>query len=222
MRRGARPGLWLLPLLVAVGLLLRLVGLRYGFPLLHPDEPSVVQPAHDMIVGHTLDPGFFKRPNHFSIYWSALLYQPLSRLLLHKDFVTAYAENLDFFYVVSRSVVAVAGTLSIVIGYFVGREFSRARRLPRGRRRRSPPRIRREFALRHPRCHADPPADAGGALLPALPAAAVAGQPGPRRTVRRRGDHREVPRRTVAPAGPDRRGRRARQAMAASTVASRR
>ena len=125
MRGRVGPGLWLLPLLVAVGLLLRLIGLRWGFPLLlHPDEPSVVRPAHDMILGHTLDPGFFKRPNHFSIYLSALLYQPLSRLLLHKSFAVGYAQNPDFFYLVSRGVVAVAGTLSIIVGFFIGREFN--------------------------------------------------------------------------------------------------
>jgi hypothetical protein len=126
MARRPRLSWLLLPAIVAVGLVLRILGVRYGFPLLvHSDERAVVQPASHMLLAHTLNPESWARPNHFSIYLSAALYYPLSHLVLHQPFSQAFNANPAFFYEISRLVVVVLGTISIVVGYFVGREFNR-------------------------------------------------------------------------------------------------
>jgi len=126
MLKRLRPSWLLLPAIVAVGLVLRVVGVRFGFPLLvHSDERWVVEPASHMLLAHTLDPGVFARPNHFSIYVSSALYYPLSHLILHQPFSLAIEAHTTFFYEISRLVAVVLGTASIVVGYFVGREFSR-------------------------------------------------------------------------------------------------
>ena len=115
----------LLPAIIAVAFVLRIIGIRYGFPLLvHSDEPVVVEPASHLILAHTLDPNFFARPNHFSIYLSAALYLPVSRLLLHQPFSVVHSTSLSDLYLTSRLVVAVLGTVSVLVAYYVGKEFS--------------------------------------------------------------------------------------------------
>jgi hypothetical protein len=114
-----------LPALVLLALLLRLTGIQFGLPMLvHPDEWAVVNPATRMAVEGTLDPGFFNRPNHLSIYLSAALFGPASAMLFHESVARVSETSPWALHLVSRLVVVGFGTALVVAAYYLGREFS--------------------------------------------------------------------------------------------------
>ena len=115
-------------LLIVTGAILRLNGLDYGLPLkLHPDEGEVVVPAVGMSTSGNLDPGVYKRPNHVSIYLSALGYKifSLTRKVPSKRRGSVYEHykwRPDPYYKISRFITAFLGTMMILSMYGLGKE----------------------------------------------------------------------------------------------------
>ncbi|MBD3366155.1 phospholipid carrier-dependent glycosyltransferase [candidate division WWE3 bacterium] len=116
--------------LLVVGGLLRLLGLRHGFPFIfHPDEPSVIRSA--------LGIRFFPNPDHFDwphlyFYLNYFLYMGFSgfrnflEALRLKPFISdifplIWNDPLIFYYL-TRLFSATLGTLTIIPLYLSGKE----------------------------------------------------------------------------------------------------
>jgi hypothetical protein len=76
-----------------------------------------------MLVNNTHDPGYYNRPNHFSIYLNSFIYSVVSFIKYHRPIAETFPVNINFYYLVSRVIVAVLGTISIYIAYLVGKEY---------------------------------------------------------------------------------------------------
>lgn len=118
----------ILIILIIIGAILRINGLDFGLPLrLHPDEVAVVERAVGVITGGNLDPGFYNRPNHVSIYLSALSYKffSLARCLLFNicgSVQSQFYKDPDPYVYLSRFITASLGTLMILSMFFLGKE----------------------------------------------------------------------------------------------------
>jgi len=116
---------WLIPLAIfLVSLSVRVIGLKFSFPLLtHHDERFIIDPLIEMSKNHTLDSGFYARPNQF-LYTSLFGYlNLLSKILFHKNFGWAYSEDPLFFYFHARLLVAVLGATVPVLAWRIGKLF---------------------------------------------------------------------------------------------------
>ncbi len=116
---------WLIPLAIyIIALSVRLIGLKFSFPLLtHHDEKFIIDPLIEMSRNHTLDSGRYAKPDHFlySVLFGYL--NLLSKVLFHKNFGWAYAEDPLFFYFHARLVVALFGSLIPVLAWKIGKLF---------------------------------------------------------------------------------------------------
>ena len=116
---------WLIPVAIyLIALAVRVIGLKFGFPLLtHHDERFIIDPLIEMSRNHTLDSGFYARPNQF--LYSALFgyLNLLSKILFHKNFGWAYSEDPLFFYFHARLLVAVLGATVPVLAWKIGKLF---------------------------------------------------------------------------------------------------
>ena len=119
---------WLIPLAIyLVALAVRAIGLRFSFPLLtHHDERFIIDPLIEMSRNHTLDSGFYARPNQF-LYSTLFGYlNLLSKVFFHKNFGWAYSENPLFFYFHARLLVAIFGATVPVLAWKIGNLFKTA------------------------------------------------------------------------------------------------
>ena len=122
-RKGSknRKALLALVAILLVSFALRAIGASWGFPIFgHPDEPAVTDPAVAMIGRRTIDPGFYSRPNHISIYASEILYPLIDKALPHAGNTPGFAADMKPFYLTSRLVTACWGVLLTAAAYFVG------------------------------------------------------------------------------------------------------
>ena len=126
--KKARSYTWLIPIAIyVVALSVRVIGLKFGFPLLtHHDERFIIDPLIEMSRNHTLDSGFYARPNQF--LYSALFgyLNLLSKVFFHKNFGWAYSENPLFFYYHARLLVAIFGATVPVLAWKIGKLFKEA------------------------------------------------------------------------------------------------
>ncbi len=119
---------WLIPLAIfLIALLVRVIGLKFSFPLLtHHDERFIIDPLIEMSKNHTLDSGFYARPNQF-LYTSLFGYlNLLSKIFFNKNFGWAYSEDPLFFYFHARLLVAVLGATVPVLAWKIGKLFKAA------------------------------------------------------------------------------------------------
>lgn len=107
-----------------IALSVRVIGLKFSFPLLtHHDERFIIDPLIEMSRNHTLDSGFYARPNQF-LYTTLFGYlNLLSKILFHKNFGWAYTEDPLFFYFHARLLVAVLGATVPVLAWKIGKLF---------------------------------------------------------------------------------------------------
>jgi len=116
--------------IVIGGFALRIYGLDFGLPLLsnfyiRPDETLIVVPAVRMSESGG-DPGFFVYPA-LLIHLCALLFQAwfhvlrLLALTEAPDLALHFAQNPSGYFLLARTVSAVAGTLTIPIVYAIGK-----------------------------------------------------------------------------------------------------
>ena len=111
-------------LIILLGSALRIIGTDWGFPLLlHPDEHSITDHAFELIKNRTLDPQFYAWPAHISIYINALTYHLASWIKFKSALVNTFTENMTFYYLLGRFITAISGALTILIAYFVGKEY---------------------------------------------------------------------------------------------------
>jgi 4-amino-4-deoxy-L-arabinose transferase-like glycosyltransferase len=105
-RRSDRRAWIALAAIVLLAAALRLVGVRYGlpYPLLNPDEGSIVPRAWRMVHGGGLDPGWFDYPSLF-MYLEAPLQAPF--------------DNPS--YGAARVVAVAAGLASVLAAWWLGR-----------------------------------------------------------------------------------------------------
>jgi hypothetical protein len=104
----------IITLLLVAGFIFRIVGIDFGLPqLFHPDEPALVNRAYHMVVSGDLNPHFFNYPS-LVIY---LLYGVFS--LQHFIFGSLTRTDL---YLTARIVVAIMGTITILLTYLIGRK----------------------------------------------------------------------------------------------------
>lgn len=116
---------WLIPIAIyLVASIVRVIGLKFSFPLLtHHDEKFIIDPLIEMSRNHTLDSGRYAKGNQFlySVLFGYL--NLLSKILFHKNFGWAYADDPLFFYFHARLVIAFFGSLIPVIAWKIGRLF---------------------------------------------------------------------------------------------------
>lgn len=106
-----------------IALVLRVVGITYGFPFIfHPDEPSVIRTA--------LGLRFFPNPDHFDwphlyFYVNYFLYMIFAKVRVFitplKDLFPLVWNDELIFYLLTRVLSALLGALTIIPVYFIGR-----------------------------------------------------------------------------------------------------
>jgi 4-amino-4-deoxy-L-arabinose transferase-like glycosyltransferase len=117
----------LLFVILLIALVLRLWGISFGLPYrYHPDEPQHVVDAARMLSEQRLEPAIFNNPpfykyvlmagNLFFVAWSLLsgAYSSISEL------TTAIQQDPSPLYLLGRVISALAGTLTVLVVYFLG------------------------------------------------------------------------------------------------------
>jgi len=118
--------LFSLLLILMIGFILRIIGIDYGFPLiLDSSIYSIVDSSRDVIKNMTLDTNFYMRPNHISIYINTIFYEAASIFVFHKPFIDTFNDNILFYNLISLVITALSGTAMSLIGYFIGKEYSK-------------------------------------------------------------------------------------------------
>jgi hypothetical protein len=114
----------LLLLILSLGLLLRIIGADWGFPLLlHPDEDTIAEVPADMAKRASLDPDVYMRPDHIEIYANAALYHAASMIKYGKPLTDTFESSKTFYYLLSRILVALLGAACITVAYLIGKEY---------------------------------------------------------------------------------------------------
>ena len=126
---------WILALIFAVALVLRVVGAGWGMPHdnLHPDEGFIFGEAYQCALNRNFETHTYYRPNHVSIKLNTLLYIGIQELyfapLGQNDFALNYSENFALFTTASRILTALFGVGVVILAYFIGRFWGREQAL---------------------------------------------------------------------------------------------
>ena len=122
-------------IIIAIGFIIRFIGISYGLPQpYHPDEKRVMHFASRITAGD-LNPHFFIWPTLY-LYLTAIFYKlsywllwllnyffafihPFKKLylLVSSNIVTSY-----HYYLISRSISIILGTITIPVTYLIGKE----------------------------------------------------------------------------------------------------
>jgi hypothetical protein len=121
----------LLVIIFAISLLIRRIGLKFGFPLLtHPDEIYVFQGVLRMTSLHTWDPAFYAHPNQVLYYLNFIILNIISFLFYKENVYWAFQEHYLTFYTYGRLLIAIFGALIPVFAYGIGKEIKPKFALP--------------------------------------------------------------------------------------------
>lgn len=113
----------LLGLIVILSLIVRIIGLKFGNPLLtHTDEPISLNPVVSMTINHSLDPGIPYRPDIFLIYVNYVLLNLLSYVKFGAWLSTTYAAYPLYFTFAARLIVALIGSITPVVAWKIGKQ----------------------------------------------------------------------------------------------------
>ena len=109
-------------IIMLVGMALRIICCNWGAPLqIHPDEPTIIDSAIDMLRRHSWEASVYNRPDHFEIKCDALLFSVFSWLKYKMPAYEAFADHKMTFYWLGRFYTALFGTAMIpLIAYYVG------------------------------------------------------------------------------------------------------
>lgn len=110
-------------LIVCVGLMLRVLGLKFGFPyLLHPDEPTAVKKALSFFKGD-LNPHSFKMPSLYLylLYFSSWIYCRGGELLKDISLPCYLWADKTVFYLIGRLWSALLGAATVLLVFAVGK-----------------------------------------------------------------------------------------------------
>jgi len=118
--------LTLLLVLGLVALVVRLVGSRFGFPLLlHPDEWAVVDAVVDMARRNSFEPPWSYRPDHVEMKIDYVLFAGYAGVVKHMPIEAAFAQDAVPFYWIARLATVAFGVGSVVFAYLIGARTSR-------------------------------------------------------------------------------------------------
>jgi len=110
----------------AIALILRMVGLKFGFPLFtHPDEAYLMGTLRGMSADHTLNTGTYIYPAFPSLYSKLFIIDRLSLHEFGENYGLLYWREPFFYYYVSRLMTAVQGALLPVVAWFIGRKYKK-------------------------------------------------------------------------------------------------
>lgn len=113
-------GICFLICLTAAGAVLRIAACFWGFPYpLHPDEPTIVNNAMDLISRRSYEVNVFNRPDHFEIKCCAVLFQIVSYIMYHTRADAVFEGRAMVFYLIARGFTAVWGTLMIPLAFLI-------------------------------------------------------------------------------------------------------
>ena len=107
-------------LVVCLAFVMRFRGVWFGYPLLlHPDEPTIVNAALDIIKTGDLNPHFFNYPS-LNIYLQALLCKTI-QLLGYIFYDTSPSKiPVIWYYIAGRTLNVIISVLTIIITYKIG------------------------------------------------------------------------------------------------------
>ena len=109
-----------------IALILRMVGLKFGFPLLtHPDEAYLMGTLRGMSADHTLNTGTYIYPAFPSLYVKLFVLNRLSFQKFGEVYGQVFWQDPFFFYYFSRLITAVYGALLPVVAWFIGRKYKK-------------------------------------------------------------------------------------------------
>ncbi len=114
----------LLFLIAALALLLRLVGLKFGFPhLLHPDEPTALKQVM-LFFSRDLNPRSFKMPSLYLylLYFSSWIYWRVAEALGGSSVSPHLWADKTSFYLIGRAWAAVLGAATVVTVFLTGKK----------------------------------------------------------------------------------------------------
>lgn len=114
---------YLLGGIVVFAFLVRLIGIKFGYPLLtHPDESTILSAVVDMTANRTLDAGNSMRPDLFLIHIDFVILNLASFLKFGASIAVTFAENKLFFFYIARLIVAVIGAALPLVAWKIGKE----------------------------------------------------------------------------------------------------
>ncbi len=117
---------WILGLIFALAVFLRLVGADWGMPYgnLHPDEGLIFGQAYQCALNRDFEVHDYYRPNHVSIKLNTLLYVGIQELYFaprgQNDFALNYSEHFALFTTASRVLTAFFGVGTVILAYLIG------------------------------------------------------------------------------------------------------
>ena len=118
-KRQARTVLFLI---IVVAVFVRVLGTRFGFPLLlHPDEWAVVDAVVDMAKRNSFEPPWSLRPDHVEMKIDYILFAGYAGVFKHLSVETAFAQDPLPFYWIARLATAAFGVATVGIAYLIGR-----------------------------------------------------------------------------------------------------
>ncbi|MEL7656716.1 MAG: glycosyltransferase family 39 protein [Bacillota bacterium] len=120
--RQHKDSIWL-SLIVILGFLVRVIGLKFGYPFLtHPDESYIIESAVDMTINRTFDPGMANRPDLFLINFNLVFLNIVSYIKFGDLLNVTYSNVPTFFHHASRVVIAFIGSLLPIVAWKIGKE----------------------------------------------------------------------------------------------------
>ena len=106
-----------------LSLLIRVIGLRFGEPLLtYWNELNILDPVFEMTKNRTLNPNNFKRPDQILYFLNFVYLNIISFLKTGHSFAASYQTDQYSYFVYSRVMIAVFGSMIPLVAYKIGKE----------------------------------------------------------------------------------------------------
>ena len=103
--------------------LIRIIGLRFGEPLLtYWNELNILDPVYEMTINRTLNPNNFKRPDQILYLLNFVYLNVISFIKTGHSFAANYQTDQYSYFVYSRIMIAVFGSLIPIVAYKIGKE----------------------------------------------------------------------------------------------------
>ncbi len=103
--------------------LIRIIGLRFGEPLLtYWNELNILDPVYEMTANRTINPNNFKRPDQILYILNFAYLNIISFIKTGHSFAASYPTDPYNFFVYSRIMIVVFGSLIPVAAYKIGKE----------------------------------------------------------------------------------------------------
>ena len=116
----------LLLVIILIAVIVRVIGSRFGFPLLvHPDEWAVVDAVANMAKRHSFEPPWSLRPDHVEMKVDYILFAGYADVYRNTSVAAAFAHSPIPFYWIARLATAAFGVATVGLAYLIGARTSR-------------------------------------------------------------------------------------------------